>query len=176
MNDDEKIRSIIYSLETHALGDIKKASAGESRLGAFILCSCLIDAMAGFVGDSDRIGVNYKNFVRAYLPTYNPSKLYKDLRCKLVHSYSEGGSYVFTHVTSLVHLQPTSDARLCINLESFIADVEKALELLSSKLQNPNEVTLRRNAVSRYDRNNGIIQLFTSQVLFMSHAVSGSVS
>jgi len=173
MTDDEKINIIIDSLKSHALADIKRASDGKSKLGAFILCSCLIDAMAGFLKGSDTNCNDYKRFVRQYLPDFNSDALYHDLRCKLVHSYSEGGSYLFTDANPLVHLRP-SDTKLCINLENFIADIEGALEQLSTKLRNPMEVNLRRKAISRFD-SNGIIQVFTSRVPIVGLPVSGNV-
>lgn len=172
MTDDEKINIVIHSLKTHALGDIKKASEGGSKLGAFMLCSCLIDAMTGFIKGADSNREDYKNFVDNYLPSYNRESLYHDLRCKLLHNYSEGGSYVFTHEQPTMHLRPyLFDQRLYINLDNFLADVECALESLSSKLLDPSESLLRRNAVTRYDQSN-IIQVFSSPMIIMNQPVS----
>ena len=122
MSDFAKISTIINSLTCCALGDIKKASSGGSKMGAFILCSCLIDAMAGFVKGADTIHTDFKNFVRDYLPSYRPNELYHDLRCKLVHSYSEGGSYLFTDAKGHLHLQ-----------NSFVGRVERRETRLGKK-------------------------------------------
>lgn len=174
MTDDEKISTIIYSLKTHALGDIKRASEGGSKLGAFMLCSCLIDAMAGFIKGADSNREDYKNFVDNYLPNYNRDSLYHDLRCKLLHNYSEGGSYVFIHEQPALHLRPYPfDQRSYINLDNFLADVESALESLSSKLLEPSETMLRCNAVARYDQSN-IIQVFTMPSIIINPPASGT--
>ncbi len=159
MSDPVKIATIIESLKHCALGDIKKASTGGSKVGAFILCSCLIDAMAGFIKGADTGQRDYKDFVRDYLSSYVPENLYQDLRCKLVHSYSEGGSYLFVDAKSHLHLQK-NNGKTIINLENFIDDIENALNEFSRKLQDPSETALRQKAIQRLD-NNGIIQVFT---------------
>lgn len=158
MSDFAKISTIINSLTCCALGDIKKAFSGGSKMGAFILCSCLIDAMAGFVKGADTIHRDFKIFVRDYLPSYRPNELYHDLRCKLVHSYSEGGSYLFTDAKGHLHLQ-NSNGKTLINLENFIDDIENALNEFSRKLQDPTEISMRQKAIQRLD-NNGVIQVF----------------
>jgi hypothetical protein len=139
------------------LKDIKKASDGGSKIGAFILCSCLIDALAGFLKGKNTNKSNYKDFVRDYLSSYNPENLYKDLRCKLVHSYSEGGSYFFTDQNNSRHLQ-NYDGKQVINLENFIQDIESALDNIENKIKKSHEVVLRQNIIQRYD-NNGVIQI-----------------
>lgn len=40
---------------------------------------------------------------------YDEARLYNDLRCKLVHNSSEGGSYVFTDDKSLLHMRKSKD-------------------------------------------------------------------
>lgn len=157
MNDNEKINHVFHSLRCHALEDIKRASDGGSKMGAFILCSCLIDALAGFLKGGDTNNSDYKNFVQNYLSSYNPENLYRDLRCKLVHSYSEGGSYFFTDQNNSQHLQ-NYNGKQVINLENFIQDIESALNNIKSRIQNSHEVALRQKVIQRYD-NNGVIQI-----------------
>ena len=155
MTDDEKILKIVQSLTVHALGDIKRASSGGCKLGAFILSSCLIDAMAGFVKGQDTIRKDYINFVTRYMPAYDGNKLYYDLRCKLVHSYSVGGSYIFLDAKPEHHMK-ISGTKIIINLENFVSDVENALKKFCKRLQNPYETQLRLKALKRLD-NNGIV-------------------
>lgn len=174
MSDSVKINTVIDSLKRCALGDIKKASTGGSKMGAFILCSCLIDAMAGFIKGADTERSDYKNFVRDYLSSYVPENLYNDLRCKLVHSYSEGGSYLFVDAKSHLHLQ-INNGKTIINLENFIIDIENALSGFSRKLQDSNETTLRQNAIQRLD-NNGIIQVFTLSLSGATSSLTPPVS
>jgi hypothetical protein len=162
VTDEEKISAIVESLKMNALGDIKKASLGGSKLGAFILSSCLIEAIAGFIKGQDTTGNDYKNFVTNYLPAYDGDKLYKDLRCKLVHSYSEGGSYFFIDAKREHHMQ-AHGSKMIINLENFVFDVENALERFCAQLQNPLESQLRQKAVRRFD-DNGIIRVFVTTI------------
>lgn len=158
MNDTDKINNVFHSLRCHALEDIKRASDGGSKMGAFILCSCLIDALAGFLKGGDTNNSDYKHFVQDCLSSYNPENLYRDLRCKLVHSYSEGGSYFFTDQNNSWHLQ-NYNGKQVINLENFIQDIESALDYIENKIQNSNEVALRQNVIRRYD-SNGVIQIY----------------
>jgi hypothetical protein len=119
-----------------AFGDIKKALFGNSILGAFILCSCYIDYLAFYYSDKSNVNERYKEFVQAFLPNYDKEKLYKDLRCKMVHNYSEGGSYLFVHNNSSMHLKiDDSFHKAFINLENLIQELyiasEKLFELIS---------------------------------------------
>lgn len=77
------IEHIKHALYDMAFLDIKKASSGSSKTGAFILSSCFIDYMAGFVCGKETTHKEYKDFVRQYLPHYDPEKLWDDLRCTL---------------------------------------------------------------------------------------------
>lgn len=130
-----------------ALGDIKKAASYNSTIGAFILASCFIDHMAGFVYGRQTKKDDYKNFVRDYLPPiYDPSKLYEDLRCKLVHNYSEGGSYWLRANHAELHGQ-SENGKTIINLQNFIGDLETAFNKLMTKIKSqPSamQMTIRR--------------------------------
>ena len=134
MNQDiiSYIKNVLYN---SAFLDIKKASSGNARMGAFILASCFIDYMAGFVCGRKATGKDYKDFVSHYLPPmYNRSKLYKDLRCELVHNYSEGGSYWFKDNNPELHGK-VIDGRTIVNLENFIGDLENAFNKLMEDIQ-----------------------------------------
>jgi hypothetical protein len=117
--------------------DIKRASAGKSKMGAFILASCFIEYMAGFVAGKETNREDYKKFVKDYLPPlYDPEKFYTDLRCKLVHNYSEGGSYLFVDDKLNLHgHREQTSGKLIINLENFIDDLEVALNRLLIEIE-----------------------------------------
>lgn len=77
---------------------------GHKMIG-FILGSMMIDYLAGFYAgvtvstvhtDS---GKRYKDFVSMYMSSYNPDDLWKFVRSRLVHNYSVGGDYGFTHMS-----------------------------------------------------------------------------
>jgi hypothetical protein len=179
MKNDDKIKAIIESLRDNALEDIKRASQGGAKMGAFILSSCLIDAIAGFMKGCDTEKDDYKCVVSKYMPDYNVDDIYKDLRCKLVHSYSEGGSYSFTDNNPSLHLTKQEDGKTIVNLENFVSEIEDALTHYSAELLNKANTSLRKMAIKRFD-SNGIIQvqrLLTSDIqatTSLTPALSGS--
>jgi hypothetical protein len=145
-----------------ALTDIKKAFQGGSVIGSFMLGSCFIDAMAGFkYGQDGRLKLEkvYREFVGEYLKDYDKVALYYDLRCQLLHNYSEGGSYEFIHNHPHVHLQNHDEKRKFINLENFIQDLEEALLKLFKDLDE-SEMT-KSNAMKRY-RKYGLLGKYPS--------------
>lgn len=106
--------------------------------------------MAGFIAGRETTNRDYKQFVKDYLPPfYDPEKLYKDLRCKVVHNYSEGGSYVFVDAKSELHGQKIN-GKLVINLENFIDDLESALRKMLTDLDT--DSVKQRMAKDRYDK------------------------
>lgn len=125
------------SLYNMAYNDI--VNAMESKIlpmGTFILASCLIDYIAGFryglefdkKGNIINNSRNYKEFVKKYLTgKYEPENLYSDMRCKLVHNYSEGGSYRFIHNKPELH-NKIKFGKKYINLENFISDIKIAMD------------------------------------------------
>ena len=141
---------INQALHDMAFLDIKRASAGGSKIGAFILASCFIDYMAGFVKGKETNREDYKKFVKDYLPPlYNPQKIYTDLRCKLVHNYSEGGSYLFVDNKSNLHgKREHASGKLFINLENFVDDLEAALKKLLTEIEQDD--SKRKSAEARY--------------------------
>lgn len=114
--------------------DIERASIfGEAKLAGFILGACFIDALAGFYAGLEKkdaksgSGKRFKDFTVKYLPQYDAEKLYEDLRCGLVHSYAEGGTYVFTDANKAgFHLNKTPKGKIILNLEDFLSDLRKA--------------------------------------------------
>lgn len=144
-----KLAQIKKSLYDMAFLDIKRASDGKSKMGTFILASCFIEYLAGFRVGGETKGRDYKAFVRDFLPSlYDPDKLYHDLRCKLVHNYSEGGSYAFTFSQPSLH-GTNVGGRLIINLEDFIQDLEEAYKKFESILDGDTDA--QTLAERRYD-------------------------
>jgi hypothetical protein len=137
--------------------DIEKASVfGEAKLSGFILGCCFIDAMAGFLagiekekaasGSSDR----FKDFVKKYLSEYDAEKLWSDLRCGLVHSYAEGGVYVFTDANKAgFHFNTTPGGKIILNLEDFVSDLRKAYKNFRNDVLFDNNIFLK--AKTRYE-------------------------
>jgi len=148
--NETKLNHIKFALYDMAFLDIKRASAGQSKMGAFILASCFIEHMAGFIAGRETTNKDYKQFVRDYLPSlYDPERLYGDLRCKLVHNYSEGGSYMFVDAKPAWHGQKTG-TKMVINLENFIDDLEAALRKIFTELDT--DSGKQKKAEARYDK------------------------
>jgi len=153
MRQEELVEILDKYLLGWAFGDIERASK-EAKLGAFILGACFIDAMAGFykginrkeaeTGSSSR----FKDFVKVYLPQYDPEKLWKDLRCGLVHSYAEGGSYEFTHSNSEIHFTKSSRGKIILNLEEFLEDLKGAYNQLREDIMKQQDTFDK--AIKRY--------------------------
>jgi hypothetical protein len=140
-----------------AYKDIERASIiGSAKLAGFILGACFIDAMASFYAGIDRekakskSGARFKEFVKKYLPEYDAEKLWEDLRCGLVHSYAEGGTYVFTDSNKAgFHLNRTSQGRIILNLEDFCADLRKAYASYRNDILRDNDLFIK--ARKRFD-------------------------
>ena len=152
------IDHIESALRDMAFHDIKRASDGEAKMGAFILASCFIEYMAGFVAGKKTTRDDYKSFVKNYLPSYyDPEKLYTDLRCKLVHNYSEGGSYWFTDGKPERH-QEQRNGKMIVNLEDFIDDLESALKTLLQEIRT--DASKKATALARYNAI-GLLGIYT---------------
>jgi hypothetical protein len=139
IHKDKFIENLWCSLYEMAFLDIKRAINGNSKIGAFILSSCFIEYIAGYRYGKLTTGKDYKYFVENYLSQYNKENLYQDLRCKLVHNYSEGGSYVFVDNQPNLHLTLTRCNKIYINLEDFVNEIENSLKRYFNELK-ANEV------------------------------------
>lgn len=137
--------------------DIEKASVyGEAKLAGFILGCCFIDAMAGFYSGVDEkaakinSGKRFCDFVGEYLEKYDKNKLWEDLRCGLVHSYAEGGTYVFTDNNEMgSHFDRTPKGKIILNLEDFCADLKEAYGNFRNDILSKDSLFL--NARQRYE-------------------------
>ncbi len=143
MNDQEfliakkKIKNtfdnwIIKSIDT-TYNATRKPDSG-TPLAVFILISCAIDVIAGFfVGRSSfnarDTGKNYKEFLKAYMPQYDPTDIYESIRCALAHNYTIGGRIGLTHGQILHNLKfKDKEISKIINLDSFLVDFKSAVE------------------------------------------------
>jgi hypothetical protein len=160
MPSDPIIDTIKCGLDNMALQDIRRASDGKAKMGAFILGSCFIEYLAGFRYGKKTTRTDYKNFVEQYLGSfYDAEKLCNDLRCKLVHNYSEGGSYIFVDAKPELHGKKYKN-KMLINLENFIDDLEKTMRKLFSEIDS--DPTIQALAKKRYAKL-GILSVFSIQ-------------
>jgi len=158
MKDDEIITQIIHSFSNYNLRDIKEINNNqlEFTIAEFILCSCFIDQVSGFRYNNDKVGKRYRQFIKDYLPNYDPDNLYNDLRNKLVHNYSVGGYYGLTRRSPQLHLKKVKNI-IFLNLETFISDLEDALRKFASELKN--DKTIRGNALKWFSVNKILTQI-----------------
>ena len=134
-----------------AYKDMERASIeGTAKLAGFILGACFIDAMASFHAGVDResskrgSGERFKCFVGEYLKSYDPERLWYDLRCGLVHSYAEGGTYVFTDANKVgFHMNSTPTGKIILNLEDFFADLRQAYAAYRMNILSSNDCFLK---------------------------------
>ena len=152
---DAIINQIIKSFSDYNLRDIKEIGrlADEKQMdfviAEFTLCSCLIDQISGFRYNIDEVGCRFRQFVRDYLPKYDPKKLYADLRNRLVHNYSLGKFYELSRRSDAS--QPpvdTNTTRLFLN--DFVADLEIALDKFILELRQ--DAGVRSNALKWYQK------------------------
>lgn len=161
MSNKDKLIAIIHkSLYEMAFKDIERAVNGGSKMGAFILASCFIDAMAGYAygqteSNDKKNSQRFKDFIEEFFPKkYSKRDMYYNLRCGLVHSYTDfqniknksskqNGSkskYVFTDEASHIkmagkHLTENNDRKTILVLEDFLSDVKKAFFDLLNKIK-----------------------------------------
>lgn len=153
---EQLVRILDEYLFGWAYGDIERASVrGDAKLAGFILGACFIDAAAGFYAgvtkeeSKNGSGKRFKDFVRKYLAKYDADRLYEDLRCGLVHSYAEGGTYVFTDANKAgFHFNTTPRGKIILNLEDFLLDLRESYRLLRNNILSDDDVS--RKAKKRY--------------------------
>lgn len=150
MNDEEIIKFVKRQLSEWAFEDIKRASNGGSKMGAFILASCLIDYLACFRFNKESSGKIYKKYCQIYMPAYNSEDLYVAFRCKLVHNYTEGGKYAFTDNKPMLHLALQQNGQILLNLENFLIDIEDGMHKFFEEIED--DKMLKERMVKRYKK------------------------
>lgn len=134
--------SFINIINTWILGSIsevydatKDFKSNSTPMVAFILVSTTIDFIAGFFEGITTLDIKnsrciYINFLKKYMPNYDPENLYKDLRCRLAHNFVVGGSCLLTHKNSALHMKTFSETgQVIINFENLYEDFKKAIKV-----------------------------------------------
>lgn len=147
-NNDTIIAKIETSFRLYNLGDIKKISMGNHVIASFILCSCFIEQISGYRYARSN-NTSFINFVKEYMPQYNPKKLRDDLRNRLVHNYSIGSCFALIQRHPEFHLKPSIQNTLdqkYLNLENFIEDIEIAFNKFIKDLKENDAI--KNNAIN----------------------------
>jgi len=158
---DVKLGNFINLVNGWILGSIsetyratKNFENNSTPLVAFILVSTTIDFFAGFFAgisdlDNRQASQIYKEFVRRYMPNYDPEHLYKDLRCRLAHNFTIGSYYALIHKRYDLHGKVISQTgQKIINFENFYEDFENAIKKYVSDLETDND--LKNKFLTRY--------------------------
>lgn len=147
MDDVEAIERTEFAIIDMAIGDVKRATAGEARLGAFILAACIIDYLSCLYAGADGGGEGYRAFIREFFDDkrYNPEDFWTSIRNGLVHNYTvKGGRYFYVDGAPEKHFATTEDGRITLlNLESFTADLERAAESYFGRVKSDDQVRAR---------------------------------
>jgi hypothetical protein len=151
ITSEQLVQQLDLYLFGFAYKDIERASLhGTAKLAGFILGACFIDAMASFYAGVDLnssrygSGKRFKDFVQKYLSHYDADNLWADLRCGLVHSYAEGGTYVFTDDNKAgFHFNTTPRGKILLNLEDFCADLRKAYNSFRNDILKDRDIYIR---------------------------------
>jgi len=154
------IRSIQLSFEATKNGD-------GTPISSFILTSCAIDVLSGFLSGreisrgskkrSPNLGQDYMNFLRKYMRQYPANKTYKALRGSLVHNFSPRTDLLLIHANSNLHMKQGKSwvkkvlkRGLIINFENFFEDFITASTSYFSDLQK--SIDLKRKFLKHYRR------------------------
>lgn len=149
--DEAFIERIKNSLSQLAFADVKKASDGGAKMGAFILASCFIDYLAGFYYGHKAEKIDYINFTNKYLKKYDGEKIYYSVRNGLVHNYSVERDFVFSEKgLDGQNLEKYKNGKTVLNLEDFLSDIESAMNKYFKVLDR--DKNLRKRAINRFKR------------------------
>ena len=152
------ILSALDHLHDWAFGDIKRASDGGAKMGAFILGCCYIDALARFHAGNitgKKLGDVFKCFVKKFMREYGPDadKLWA-VRNSLVHAYATK-DFAFTDAEKAgEHGDTDPRGRTLLNLEDFMDHIQRAYDGLRKHIAT--DETGVRNALDRY-KDEGIL-------------------
>ena len=150
-HNEAGLKQIESTLRDLAFADILKLTELELVIPSFILCSCFIEQISIFrFGCTEITNSEFLQFVKEYLPAYDGESLRKDLRNRVVHNYSLGETYILTNKNPQGHLgkfkSPSEDIlKIVIDLESFVADLGKALDKFCIQLKTDPQI--RGNAL-----------------------------
>ncbi len=162
LTDDQIIGEIETALKGYNLGDIKKICERKMTIAGFILCSCLIDHIAGFRYERivDKRGKikgsrkRYVDFVDVYMAQYGYEgvKLYDQLRCRVVHAYTssdEAFAFDLMHNNQQdLKAWPRPIARERLDLETFIQHLAQVLDNYMHEIKT--DESIRKLAIKNY--------------------------
>lgn len=128
MTEDEKINAVLFPIQNYAFGDIEfllETPGKQKPIAALILCSCLIDQMAGIVYSAEGVKSKYQDFIENYLPQYHDMELYENLRNKLVHNYSVAAHIKLATEVDFLEVEGLTDTNI-VTVKKLLRDLKLA--------------------------------------------------
>lgn len=145
-------KRILRSIETSYAAT--SADNGGTPLAAYILLSCAIDVIAGFYSgrnalDERNLGNQYKKFIADYMKDYNPQKVYKLIRCSLVHNFIVGPNMALMHgsTNSKLHLMTVNGVDFK-NFDNLFFNFKQAVARYFDDVEQSDD--LKRKFIMRY--------------------------
>jgi hypothetical protein len=130
------------------------AHNGGTPLAAYILLSSAIDVIAGFYAGRSSLnerglGKQYKKFIADYMKPYNPEKVYKLIRCSLVHNFIIGPNMGLAHgqENSNLHLMTIDGVDYKV-FDNYFTDFKLAVNKYFQDVEESDD--LKRKFIARY--------------------------
>jgi hypothetical protein len=164
LSPDEIINEIETALKGYSLHDIRTVLNAKLPIAGFILCSCLIDHMAGFhFARSEKNGkitgsrTRYIDFIDKYMkPNYgHDGKLFYDqLRCQVVHAYtSSNAAFAFDLMTDQTEKSKNwtfPAARQRLDLATFVSQLEDVVDRFLNDIKT--DAAIQQVAIDMYKK------------------------
>ncbi len=146
--ENRVINSIIHSLKTYGLGDIKHNRT--RTISTFILSISFIDQTAAFTYRKEKIlNKRCEKFITTYIPTYAGLNLYRHFRNFLLHNYSSKRKYALTNDKSFKKPFDRINNVIVINTSILIKEIIKGFSKFEARLKKKGS-SVRKNALIRF--------------------------
>jgi len=143
-----------HNFDKWIFGGIEALSKSKGVCLTFVIIACAIDYLAGFNIGKQTDGKDYIDFLEEYdwfTKKYNPTDIYKSLRCGLVHNFTiHGGKFDLTHNHPELHLT-TPKGQTILNYEDFYRDLRRLKEEYFEKVKAPGGGKLA-SFMNRYEK------------------------
>jgi hypothetical protein len=171
--EEKIVADVRKSFEELAIGDIERAIEGKAFVGAFILCCCLLDSLSGFCFGQEPDGSTFTNFCARYLEKvdvrYRAIKLYKALRCGLLHGYSpvykeqdKSWQFYLRDDNPEEHLkidQTTTTTIVVLNLPNFLGDIKEVLKQFFEDVADKSDKKKTKDNLIKFAKQSGWLEV-----------------
>lgn len=170
MNISDKVSHFQSNVKTFVDQITVIQKSGGVGLSGFILTCCLIDTVASYCIKETYNNKRYKKYISEYMVRVNSDysnqttgfdgstikvtdRVYESIRCALVHSFTVGKGVLLCELEDKsLHNKFDLQKNYILDLDSFISDSVKSIDLLLEDLREPTNKKLRKYFESRYDK------------------------